>query len=58
MSLRRFPMCVVPEVPADFAGAWRAGQAVTLALVGRRSAQTTREAIVRLAAAIAKGAWS
>lgn len=58
MSLRRFPWTLVPDVPESPVEAIRAGQAVTLTLNGRRSATTTREAIVRLARAIATGAWS
>lgn len=58
MTLRRFPWAVVPEVPADPREAIRAVQAVTLTLNGRRTAATTREAIARLARAIATGAWA
>lgn len=58
MSLRRFPWALVPDVPASPVDAIRAGQAVTLTLHGRRSATTTREAIIRLARAISTGAWS
>lgn len=58
MTLRRFPWTLVPDLPEDPIEAIRAGQAVSLTLNGRRSAATTRAAIVKLARAIATGAWS
>jgi len=57
VSLRRFPWSLVPDVPEDPVAAIRAGQAVTLTLNGRRTADTTRAAIERLAAAIQAGHW-
>jgi hypothetical protein len=58
VSLRHLPTDIVPDVPEDAVAAMRASRDVFLVFYGRRSAPSTRDAIKRVASAIATGAWS